>query len=452
MRTSKVRTTFLSMTAVITMVLINLTAKAQCWNYRKTLLIDNTQNKETLENYQVKIEFDSQALISAGKMQVDGSDIRFSRDTDGSNPLPYWIQEGINDVGTIIWVKTEEIAGNSLDSIYMFYGDSLADARSHGELTFPFFDDFLDNRLNEHKWERVGTGLQQEDHQGGVYTATVTSSWRVFCGIKAKVAFPKGKAVGAFLENVGNMGDYNGSFNGFFSKDDSITANCCIAGQDYAGILNSYTKLCTGYTAFWYAHFQQSDSTVRDCYNTEQVPYNGGYYHTEVKVREDGTGIDYFIPQAQHTVVNSIPNDSLSPTFILTHDWNGGTNATMNIDWVYVREYSYPEPSAMLQQEVTIDPCVNVTGNAGKRKKNMKVNIFPNPAKDNISISIEMDQRKEVVINMYTLMGHKIIEQRRKGEIGSSNFIVNIEQFPPGTYFVEVISKDKREVKRVLKY
>jgi ABC-type transporter Mla MlaB component len=52
------------------------------WLYRRAVTIDNTQNSNTLTDYQVLVTVDTASLISAGKMRSDCGDIRFT-DEDG---------------------------------------------------------------------------------------------------------------------------------------------------------------------------------------------------------------------------------------------------------------------------------------------------------------------------------------------------------------------------------
>ncbi|MCG2824966.1 MAG: DUF2341 domain-containing protein, partial [Thermoplasmatales archaeon] len=59
------------------------------WQYRKPITITENSNSD-LTDYQVLIEVDTASLVSEGKMQPDGDDIRFT-DQDG-NELSYWIE------------------------------------------------------------------------------------------------------------------------------------------------------------------------------------------------------------------------------------------------------------------------------------------------------------------------------------------------------------------------
>ena len=53
------------------------------WNYRTPIILNNSSNAETLTDYQVNIEVNTQDLIANGKARIDGGDMRFL-DKDGS--------------------------------------------------------------------------------------------------------------------------------------------------------------------------------------------------------------------------------------------------------------------------------------------------------------------------------------------------------------------------------
>ncbi|MEM0243431.1 MAG: DUF2341 domain-containing protein [Candidatus Aenigmatarchaeota archaeon] len=63
----------------------------QDFSYRRPIIIDNTQNSNTLTDYQVLVTINTQNLISQNKMKSDCGDIRFT-DSDGITLLNYWIE------------------------------------------------------------------------------------------------------------------------------------------------------------------------------------------------------------------------------------------------------------------------------------------------------------------------------------------------------------------------
>jgi hypothetical protein len=108
-----------------------------------------------LNNYQLLLNLDTQTPISASEMNADGSDIRFT--SQCTDDIHYYIESGINTPATAIWIKIPSIAANSIDTIYMLYGNSSATTASNADSTFDFYDDFSGSSLDLSKWEVRGT-------------------------------------------------------------------------------------------------------------------------------------------------------------------------------------------------------------------------------------------------------------------------------------------------------
>ncbi|MFH1397727.1 MAG: hypothetical protein ABIH27_04170, partial [Candidatus Omnitrophota bacterium] len=68
------------------------------WSYNATVKITNSL-ASSLTDYQVSITINTAALVTAGKMQATGNDIRFN-DSDDLTPLSYWIESGMNTTST----------------------------------------------------------------------------------------------------------------------------------------------------------------------------------------------------------------------------------------------------------------------------------------------------------------------------------------------------------------
>ncbi len=82
-----------------------------------------------------------------GKCKGGFGDVRFTR-PDGTTLLPYWMETPINDNATF-WVRMEGLnLGYMPIPIYIYYGNPDADSLSNGTATFDFFDDFTTNTGN----------------------------------------------------------------------------------------------------------------------------------------------------------------------------------------------------------------------------------------------------------------------------------------------------------------
>lgn len=114
------------------------------WKYKVPIVVSNP-NASGFTNFEVGDTINTQALITAGKMKADGSDIRFADSL--CNNIPYWIQSGINTSTTIIWFKIPNLPASASRTVWMYYGNAAATAVSDGPSTFKFFEGFDGNTL-----------------------------------------------------------------------------------------------------------------------------------------------------------------------------------------------------------------------------------------------------------------------------------------------------------------
>lgn len=87
--------------------------------------------------YQLRIELNTAAMITAGTLRSDGGDLRFATDSAGTDPLQFFIASGINTTTTVVYVRTPAIAASAQRTIYMFSGNPSATSQSTA-LTFDY--------------------------------------------------------------------------------------------------------------------------------------------------------------------------------------------------------------------------------------------------------------------------------------------------------------------------
>ncbi|MDR3678316.1 MAG: DUF2341 domain-containing protein, partial [Flavipsychrobacter sp.] len=108
------------------------------WLYEKPFAVTNS-SPQLILNYTMAVTVNTQALISSGKMQDSGQDIRFGTPCNGTKMFSYFIDSGINTATTLIYVRIDSLKPNSTRTIYMFYGnpDTTA-ASSYAALDGPY--------------------------------------------------------------------------------------------------------------------------------------------------------------------------------------------------------------------------------------------------------------------------------------------------------------------------
>ncbi|MCK5233648.1 MAG: DUF2341 domain-containing protein, partial [Candidatus Aenigmarchaeota archaeon] len=210
----------------------------ETWNYVMSINISNTAGD--LTDYQINITVDTAALISAGKMKPDCSDIRFI-DSDGATEIPYWIESGCNTASTKIWSKVASIPASSIKTIYLYYGNPSGEIKSNKSAALQYktydFTDILNNKAYSGKtaaaavpvpvdrttWDVPGT-----EFIAGDYTA-ISSPNNVRTSISADAGLTQ-QVVHDFVfkidESPGSIHSMNISWEGYASKaDESVNEN-----------------------------------------------------------------------------------------------------------------------------------------------------------------------------------------------------------------------------------
>ncbi|MBI5359086.1 MAG: DUF2341 domain-containing protein [Planctomycetes bacterium] len=126
---------------------VSTAGSATAWNAKAgsctkggTLNVTNS-TAGALTNYQALFTIDTAALVTAGFLNKDCSDLRFASTNDYSEEkwaacYPYWIESGANTATTKIWVKVDYIPANSYANVYIFYGNPGAAPGSDWNRTF----------------------------------------------------------------------------------------------------------------------------------------------------------------------------------------------------------------------------------------------------------------------------------------------------------------------------
>lgn len=127
------------------------------WDYRMPITISNG-NASALSNHEVKIQVNTAALVSAGKMNASGSDIRFLNSGACCDSLSYYIESGMNTALTDIWVKVPAVPANGSATIFMVYGYAAAASGSNPVATFSLFDGFDGAALSAFSVSACGSG------------------------------------------------------------------------------------------------------------------------------------------------------------------------------------------------------------------------------------------------------------------------------------------------------
>lgn len=139
------------------------------WTYVREVSINNLGAQGS--NAVILVSLTSSNFDFA-KSKTDGADVRFST-TKGNFSgagLNYWIEQWNVTGLSKIWVKVPTLAANATTKIYLYYGNTTANAVQNGDSTFLFFDDF-EGVSWSNKWENppdAGDGIANVTEQSGM--------------------------------------------------------------------------------------------------------------------------------------------------------------------------------------------------------------------------------------------------------------------------------------------
>ena len=73
------------------------------------------------------------------------------------------------------------------------------------------------------------------------------------------------------------------------------------------------------------------------------------------------------------------------------------------------------------------------------------INIYPNPAKDNLQIQIDSDRKTALQLQILSMDGKVILSNSVDAKEGSILLSINISALPKGSYFLKATTTDKDE-------
>ncbi len=304
-------------------------------NYRRSVTVTSC-SAGVLSDFQVLLTMDTLSLVSAGKMQVDGDDIRFV-DSDDFTLLSYWIEAStMNTASTRIWVKVPSLPVAPAKIIYMYYGNPSAIADSSGQQTFGFFDGF--DSLDTSLWGATHSSTTVLNSEvvitrGSIYTKSpVLTSTR-------------DRYVEARLKWITNLGSYSG----MMIANDHTTAGSNNQGDALVYYMTQSSNLNMS-VYFWAADGSTTNYNL-GAGNLFTATVDQSYI-TGILIASDNT-IKFYRDFTNIYTRNGYWNE---PFYVFLGYFTGAAAGgadlkDVNVDWVRVREYDVCEPSTLLGAE-----------------------------------------------------------------------------------------------------
>jgi hypothetical protein len=88
---------------------------------------------------------------------------------------------------------------------------------------------------------------------------------------------------------------------------------------------------------------------------------------------------------------------------------------------------------------------------ASDEPENKAVEVYPNPTTGKIKVGFYLPKDENVWLNLYDLQGKNLQLNDFEGKVGQNQVELDLQHYPSGTYFINLQSSQKREVKKVVK-
>jgi uncharacterized repeat protein (TIGR01451 family) len=309
------------------------------WQYRVPVSI-SSNNDHPLLYYQVLVELNSNNF-NFNHAKNDGSDIRFT-DSSGKNQISFWIESWDKpNQRAYIWILVATLLPEPYDTtIYLYYDNPTATSISNGPSTFDSFDD------NWCWFPGAGciTGLESQNPKSS-FAINNQFTWSII-GVSPNVPLTE--------PGILNIGEGSGikSSSTYQYQAVGFRANFGLgSGKEMGGFFD----LATGYQTM----IGDLQSDVDDLFLINKVTasnntilegvsdFHNAFHIYEVRWKNgQSTGdIDHGAVHQSSTL--QVPGTILPVTLYS----EAGSNATLKVDWVYVRQYHDPEPTANLGTE-----------------------------------------------------------------------------------------------------
>ena len=282
------------------------------------IIIDNSQNNNTLTDYQVMVKITDPAFFSKCTEQKF---VEFY-DEDKQTLLNHYTEkfDTANNIA-IFWVKVPQIPANGIKTIYLKINTSRTEDLSNPENVFDFWDDFEGDTLNTEKWTETRTG-------GGITVSNSVITLKDGARIDSIPTFGL-SVVAEFKAKFPTWDSADGEclvgFRGEFEDKSTTDAN---AVYIFAFNGRTYFRLMSRKDSS-----ESAIDTNKEADQEEHIFKIVRVDESKVKGQVDDT------PEVEKT--DYIPTVDLP----ITLETRPNYTETLECDWIRVRKYTEPEPT-----------------------------------------------------------------------------------------------------------
>jgi len=397
------------------------------WLYGQQLNINSTGNE--LTDFQIAVKLNNQSF-DYSRANPDGSDIRFSTDsTFNFTPnIPYWIEKWDTLGISIIWIKIPNIPASGNTSVYMFFGNSVAQASNDPNAVFFLFDNFIGTELDTVKWNEFGFGSysmqdsyirfiqDNADWDKGIITSDTLSlnSYK----IRTKYRLLDANSIFQIQYNISD-----------------IPGNWHLRSGMTSSFDGEYQRVTVGYIND--SGTQNNDSSRSNTFITNTWYTGETWYSDSIKYTKQDS-----------LVISSSENIYNREYLALCVFSRSASTPRVDVDWVTVRKFAQPEPEIQLGTLIT------------SAIENNKINIpfrtellqnYPNPFNPSTKIKYTLPKSDKVKIEVFNLLGQQVETLINKQmPSGSHEVVFTAKNLPSGVYLYRIQAGDYQEVRKMI--
>jgi hypothetical protein len=272
------------------------------------ITIDNSQNSNTLTNYQVLLNISNDSVFFS---TVGDKKFMEFYDTDKATLLNHYVELwGTQNYNAKIWIKIPNIPANSIKKVYLMRNHTRITDLSNPYNTFDFYDDF---NVDLSKWSIVSGTWTLEN---GMLKTPVSASGLIvsslFSAQNLRIVARMALQGGLYDNNLGLLARYQNT-NNFYQFENQSHSNYLA--------LNAYVN------GSW-----NSIASVSNTNDLNFHVYDVRVYGSRFELWYDG--VQKF--NATNTLISASGKIGIRKAYNYYYAY---------IDYVYVTKYVYPEPT-----------------------------------------------------------------------------------------------------------
>lgn len=386
------------------------------WAYYRSVTVDNSTG-DALTDYQVGFSLNTAQLVSEGKLQADGADLRvFLGDC---TPLSFWADSLGTSSDTRIWAKVPSLAAGASIELQVYYGNPAAESAADGDNTFIFFDDFEGTEVDASKWEAVGEFATFQVNDGFLqYASTAMNPGPRFKFARSKATFAE-QVIFDFVIARSNADGFGFSssdvaLDRFIIRDSGFGFDTLNQIAVMIDSTNNGSASQNSYPILRFDRFAFNTVSI-----TPQITASNNFMMT--RFANEGLGdenldtltVNNLSMSGFHFIVSSF-----SPSFVI------------EMDNIRVRQHTDTPPLNTVGMEQNADP-----NRIEELIDPSLVQVYPNPAETFVNVRVDLEE--DILLQISDAQG-RMIPNLSTPYLSTNGQTLDLSPLPAGIYFLQL--------------